>query len=118
MAISEFRHTLTFSARAAPACNTRCCQNAVVTFGRNDDNQSDDRTLRLPCPTGGRSDQSSVRVAIDPGNIHHALNLVNERSSNFENRTNLSIGDPKASVRPKHRPILSVGTLAYQIAIT
>ena len=52
-------------------CNTRCCQNAVVTFGRSDDDQSEDRTLRLPCPTGGRSDQSSVRVTIDPGKSNY-----------------------------------------------
>ena len=44
--------------------------------------------------------------------------IVNERSSNFKNRPNLSIGELKASVRPKHRPILFLGNLLYQISYT
>ena len=47
-------------------CNTRCCQNPVITIGRSEE----DRTFTLPCPTGGRSDQSSARVAIDPGKLY------------------------------------------------
>ena len=43
--------------------------------------------------------------------------VVNDRSSNFENRPNLCIGHPNASVRPKHWPILSLVNIFQQIAI-
>ena len=40
-------------------------------------------------------------IGLQMGESEKKIGLVNKRSSNFENRSNLSIGDPKSSVLAK-----------------